>query len=397
MLDKPLTEILRPKNLTEFIGNEDLVDTNGLITKLIEADNLPSLIFWRPPASGKTSLALLISQAINSTFFKLSAVLDGKSELRKILDIAEKNLVLNQKTILFLDEIHRWNKSQQDCLLPFIESGKLILIGATTENPSFSIISPLLSRCRILILKPHSEKNIEIALNRGIEVLKKIDINFGIKENLLKKIIQLSDTDMRFGLNTLEILFNLSKNQKITEELVDKATQKSLMYDKNGEEHYNLISAVHKSLRSSNATAGTYWIMRMLTSGEDPLYIARRLVRFASEDIGNSNPNALFLANQVFLAVKNLGMPECEVALIQLAEYLANSPKNNKSYLATLQAKSDIKKYGSLPVPMRLRNSPTKLMQEIGYGKGYEYDHDLKNKKSNQQCMPDKLKNRNYF
>jgi putative ATPase len=290
-----------------------------------------------------------------------------------------------------------------------VENGTVTLIGATTENPSFSIISALLSRCRVIVFKPHSNQDILVALQKAVDLLSKNlvknEFNFDQKAlqilqekvDLLDYIAKLSDGDLRFALNTLEIALEFARTNSLDLELIQKAAQKSLLYDKNGEEHYNLISAVHKSLRSSNPTAGVYWIVRMLTAGEDPLYIARRLVRFASEDIGNTNPNALLLANQVYIAVQNLGMPECETALVQLAEFLAKSPKNNSSYTALNLAKADVQKFGSLPVPLHFRNAPTKLMKNLGYGKNYQYDHDLPTKKSDQQAMPEGLEGREYF
>ena len=383
---------MRPRNLDTFIGQEHLVGKNGPLRKLIESGRIPSMVFWGPPGSGKTTLAEIISSNVNYDFVKLSAVIDGKDALKRVIVKAKENKVMGKETILFIDEIHRWSKSQQDGLLPYVENGDITLIGATTENPSFTVISPLLSRSRVFIFNLHSKENILEALNRGVEYLK-----IKVEDDVLDLLAEISNGDIRFALNTLEIAKDLSKSKKITKKLIEDAAQRFLKYDKNGEEHYNIISAVHKSLRSNNATAGTYWIMRMLDAGEDPLYIARRLVRFASEDIGNANPNALLLANVVFDTCQKIGMPECAVALVQLAEYLANAPKNNGAYMAMQQAQVDIKKYGNLQVPLHFRNAPTKLMKEIGYGKDYQYDHDLPGKKSDQQAMPDELKNRNYF
>jgi putative ATPase len=388
----PLATKLRPKSLDKFIGQEHLVGESGPLRKLIESGEIPSMVFWGPPASGKTTLAEIIASETDSDFRRLSAVTDGKADLKKIIEIAKKNYQYNKDTILFIDEIHRWSKSQQDALLPVVESGEIILIGATTENPSFSIISPLLSRSRVFIFKQHSVENILVGLRRGVEEL---DLN--IKDDDLQLLAELSNGDLRYALNTLEIVSQISDSEKISKETIESAAQKSLRYDKQGEEHYNLISAVHKSLRSSNASAAVYWLMRMLEAGEDPLYIARRLLRFASEDIGNANPNALLLANQVYETCHKLGMPECDTALVQLAQYLADSPKDNSAYRAANEAKADVKKYGNLPVPLHFRNAPTQFMKDIGYGKGYEYDHNLDSKKSDQQCLPDKLKDRDYF
>jgi putative ATPase len=387
----PLADTLRPTTLADFIGQSNLVGSSGPIKIMIDKQNLASMIFWGPPASGKTTLAYIIANELDCDFYSLSAVMDGKEELKNILSKAQdsSNLLKKATSILFIDEIHRWNKAQQDSLLPFVEKGTITLIGATTENPSFSVNSALLSRCRVFVFKTHTIEDIVVGLKRGVKLLEII-----VEPNLLDYIATLSDGDLRFALTTLEICHNLGPITKLS---IEQAAQKSLMYDTNGEEHYNLISAVHKSMRASDPTASVYWVMRMLQAGEDPLYLARRMLRFASEDIGNSNPNALLLANQVYDAVKNLGMPECETALVQLAQYLANSTKDNSAYTASNQAKSDIQTYGTLPVPLHLRNAPTKLMKDLEYGKDYIYDHDVEGKKSGQQCMPDKLKNQDYF
>jgi len=422
----PLAHTLRPTSLAEFIGQPELVGPNGTIRKSIELGNIPSMIFWGPPSSGKTTLAEIIATTVEADFIRISAVMDGKDELRKVVDSSRKNELFQQKTILFIDEIHRWNKAQQDALLPYVESGQITLIGATTENPSFEIISALLSRTRVFVFQPHTPQQVFIGLHRGLHFLKKgekyeIESAEKATEDLSKKpsktpskktqkliklskledealqlLSQLANGDLRFALNSLELAFEIS-NGLLSASVIETATQKYLRYDKNGEEHHNIISAVHKSLRSSNPTAASYWICRMLAGGEDPIYIARRLVRFASEDIGNSSPTSLLLANAVFDTCKQLGMPECGVALVQLAEYLARAPKNNSAYVAYQKAMADVTAFGNLPVPMNIRNAPTKLMKEIGYGKGYEYDHDLPGKKSDQQLLPDQLGDRNYF
>lgn len=389
---EPLATKLRPQSLSDFIGQSHLVGDSGPIRKMIELGKLSSMIFWGPPASGKTTLAEIIANTTQADFIRLSAVIDGKEDLRKVIDKAAQNKLYNKSTILFIDEIHRWNKAQQDALLPYVENGSVVLIGATTENPSFTVISPLLSRSRVFVFNQHAAADIRNSLTRGVRTLK-----CKISSEALDFLAEVSNGDMRFALNTLEIAAQLAGKQRIDKSLIESAAQKFLRYDKTGEEHYNIISAVHKSLRSSNATAGVYWIMRMLQAGEDPLYVVRRLIRFASEDIGNANPNALLLANVVYDTCQKLGMPECDVAIIQLAEYLAKSPKNNSAYKAAAQAKQDVAEFGNLPVPMHIRNAPTKLMKDLGYAKGYEYDHDLPNKKSNQQLLPDELQNRNYF
>jgi len=394
---EPLATLLRPKNIEDFLGQEHLIGDNGPIRLLMDSGKIPSMIFWGPPASGKTTLAEIIAKKTNSDFQRLSAVMDGKEKLKKILIIARGNSNIHRQTILFIDEIHRWSKAQQDALLPYVESGELTIIGATTENPSFTVIAPLISRSRVFIFKNHTSENILTALKKGFELLNKNN-EINIEEGSLELMSDLSNNDIRFALNSLEIAFNMSHNSKvITKKIVESALQKTLKYDKNGDEHYNIISAIHKSLRSSNPTAAVYWIMRMLDAGEDPLFIARRLIRFASEDIGNANTNALLLANTVYDTCHKIGMPECDTALVQLAEYLAKSPKNNRSYIASKMAREDIKQYGNLQVPIHLRNAPTKLMKQIGYGKGYEYDHDLPEKKSTQQCLPDEIKDKNYF
>lgn len=391
----PITEKFRPQSLNDVVGQEHLVGPNGLIRKMLEAKKLSSLIFWGPPATGKTTTAKIISNLVKADFYELSAVLEGKDRFKEITKKALENKASGLQTILFIDEIHRWNKAQQDALLPFVENGTILLIGATTENPSFSVISALLSRSRVLVFKKLTVEQIFDLLQKTALEIQKDNPKIQALDKKLQIIAENSDGDVRFALTTLDICLEL--NPVLSEENISLATQKSLMYDKHGEEHFNLISAVHKSLRSSNPTAGVYWVVRMLESGEDPLYVARRLLRFASEDIGNTNPNALLLANQVFEATKNLGYPECATALIQLVEYLAKSPKDNASYKALNLAQKDIQKFGSLPVPLHLRNAPTKLMKQIGYGKGYQYDHDLPNKKSDQQCLPDELEGSSYF
>ncbi len=396
---EPLASKYRPKSLDEFIGQQHLVGANGPIRKFLETGNVPSMIFWGPPGTGKTTLAYIISLNLYYDFYKMQAVNSGKEELRKILKIALNNQKYNKKTMLFLDEIHRWNKAQQDTLLPYVEKGVITLIGATTENPSFTIISPLLSRTKVFVFKQHTKDDIATLLKR---VIKKEYPKYKISKKVIDLIAELANGDMRSALNILEMSITLSdagnkKNKFIlSEEEIQRVIQKPLYYDREGEEHYNIISAIHKSMRSSNPDAAVYWVGRMLSAGEDPLYIARRMIRFASEDIGNADPHALILANNVYEACQKVGMPECEVFLIQLAIYLSKAPKDNSAYIAELSVKEDIEKYGNLPVPMNIRNAPTKLMKELGYGKGYEYDHDLKNKKSNQQCLPDKLAKRRY-
>jgi putative ATPase len=400
-MNEPLASKYRPKTLEDFIGQEHLVGKNGPIKKFLESGKIPSMIFWGPPGTGKTTLAYIISQDLYYDFYKLQAVNSGKAKLRKIIKKAMANREYNKRTILFLDEIHRWNKAQQDALLPYVEKGIITLIGATTENPSFTVISALLSRTKVFVFKQQTEENIFNLVKR---IAKEEYPEITINKKELETMANLANGDIRSALNILEMATTLAlaeqednKKAKITNKILENAVQKPIYYDKNGEEHYNIISAIHKSMRSSNPDAAAYWVERMLSAGEDPLYIARRLLRFASEDIGNADPHAVVMANSVYETCQKLGMPECGVSLIQLAIYLANAPKDNSAYMAERMIKKDIEEYGNLPVPLHIRNAETKLMKDLGYGKGYEYDHDLENKKSDQQCLPDKLKNKKYL
>ncbi|NMC09089.1 replication-associated recombination protein A [Candidatus Microgenomates bacterium] len=394
---EPLASKYRPKTLDDFVGQDHLVGKDGPIRKFLESGRIPSMIFWGPPGTGKTTLAYILSLNLYYDFHKLQAVTSGKDTLRKIIKIALSNQQYGKKTILFLDEIHRWNKAQQDALLPYVEKGIVILIGATTENPSFTINSALLSRAKVFVFKQQTEEDISNLLKK---ISKKEFPQITVKKKALDMMANLSNGDIRSGLNVLEMAITLtesSNKKELTEEIIRDTIQKPVYYDKNGEEHFNIISAIHKSMRSSNPDAACYWVGRMLSAGEDPLYVARRMLRFASEDIGNADINAIVMANTVYEACQKIGMPECEIFLMQLAIYLSKAPKDNTAYVVEGLVKKDIEQYGNLPVPLNIRNGETKLMRELGYGKGYEYDHDLEGKKSNQQCLPDKLKNRKYI
>jgi len=385
----PLADIIRPESLAEVFGQEELLGKDSFLRGAIESDRVPSLIFWGPPGSGKTTLAFIIAKETKSDFLNLSAVSSGKKDLLKIIEKAKESKKIGRKTILFIDEIHRWNKAQQDALLPQVENGTLILIGATTENPSFEVISALLSRARVFVLQRLEKEDIEKILKRALQKTQK-----KVKADVLKMIARFSNGDARMAINTLEACLN--QKVAVTEELVKKVLQKShLLYDKSGEEHYNIISALHKSMRGGDADAAIYWLARMVEGGEDPLYIARRLVRFASEDVGLANNTALILANAVFDACHKLGYPECNVHLAQCVVYLAKSKKSVAAYLAYGKAKEDVEKWGNLPVPLHIRNAPTKLMKDLKYGKGYKYTP-LEDS-SKQEYLPKELKGKKYL
>ncbi len=385
----PLADFIRPQNLEEFFGQEELLGPKSFLREVIQNDQIPSLIFWGPPGSGKTTLAFIIARETQADFLSLSAVSSGKKDLLRIIQRAKESRKIGRKTLLFIDEIHRWNKAQQDALLPDVENGTITLIGATTENPSFEVISALLSRSRVFVLKRLEKEDIEKILKRAL-----VKIKQKIKPAALKLIVSFSNGDARIAINTLEAC--LSQKTEVTPELVKRILQKShLLYDKNGEEHYNIISAFHKALRGGNADAALYWLARMIEGGEDPLYLARRMVRFASEDVGLANNTALILANAVFDACHKLGYPECNVHLAQGAIYLAKSQKSVTAYLAYQKAKKDVEDFGSLPVPLHLRNAPTKLMKDLGYGSDYKYPP-LEDS-SDQEYLPKELKDRKYL
>ena len=381
MINQPLASLLRPKNLEEFIGQRHLVGPDKPLYLAIKNHQIFSMIFWGPPGVGKTTLARIIAKEAKAELYELSAVSAGKDDIRKIINSPNPGLI---KKILFLDEIHRFNKAQQDYLLPFVVSGALTLIGATTENPSFEVIAPLLSRCRVFVLNELSDEEMGEIINRAVKVLK-IKIDKKAKDWL----INMANGDARQAITMIDNAVTLYGDLKI--ESLKNALQNSyLRFDKQGEEHYNTISAFIKSMRASNPDAAVYYLARMIAAGEDPKFIARRMVIFASEDIGPANPNALLLANEVFQAVTIIGYPECDLNLAQGVVYLANSPKDRSIYSGLRAAQEDVKKFSNLPIPMKIRNAPTKLMKEVGYGKGYEMY-------TTEDLLPEKLKGRKYF
>src|SRR6056297_2096469 len=386
----PLADRLRPENLEEFFGQEKAVNKDSFLYKAIKNDRVPSLIFWGPPGTGKTTLASLIAGQTNSRFLKLSAVTSGVKDLRKVIEEARAAQENGQKTILFIDEIHRWNKSQQDALLPHIEDGTITLIGATTENPGFSINSPLLSRARVVILESLSRENLVQIIEKALA-----NLNLKAEKEAINLIARLSDGDARIALNVLEACLG-ENTEKIDEKLVKKIIETpGLLYDRAGEAHYNLISAFIKSMRCSDPDAAVYWLARMLEAGEDPLFIARRIIIFASEDIGLANNSALLLANATFEACHKIGMPECWINLSHAVVYMAKSPKNNSTYEAYKRAKKDVYDKGNLAVPLHLRNAPTGLMKKLKYGKNYKYPHHEND--SEQNYLPPELKGKKYF
>ena len=404
VVSQPLAARLRPRDLDEFVGQTHLLGKGKVLRRLIESDQVSSMIFWGPPGVGKTTLARIIAGRTRASFIDFSAVTSGIKEIRTVMQQAEDNRRYGEKTIVFVDEIHRFNKAQQDAFLPFVEKGSIILIGATTENPSFEINSALLSRCKVFVLQALKPEELKQLLERALKDAR----GFGnqqicMEDDMLDLIAAFSNGDARTALSTLEMVVlngELGADGVLTvtrETLEQCVSRKSLLYDKKGEEHYNLISALHKSMRNSDPDAAVYWLARMLEAGEDPLYVARRVIRFASEDVGLADPGALQTAVAAYQACHFIGMPECSVHLTEAVVYMSLAPKSNALYRAYEQAKADALKHLAEPVPLVIRNAPTGLMEELGYGRGYQYAHDTKDKLTTIQCLPDSLLGKEYY
>ena len=403
LVSQPLAARLRPETIEEYGGQEHLLGRGRVRRRMIEQDRISSMIFWGPPGVGKTTLAQIIARMTRSVFINFSAVTSGIKEIRIVMEKAEKNRQIGQRTIVFVDEIHRFNKAQQDAFLPFVEKGSIILIGATTENPSFEANGALLSRCRVFVLQPLSAEDLLKMLKHALQSPK----GFGgqkieISDDLLNLIANFANGDARSALSTLEMVI-LNGDMKgdtvvVTKEILEQCiSKKSLLYDKNGEEHYNLISALHKSMRNSDPDAAVYWLARMLEAGEDPLYVARRVTRFASEDVGMADPKALEIAVAAYQACHFIGMPECTVHLTEAVVYMSLAPKSNAMEVAYNTARVDALNMIAEPVPLVIRNAPTKLMKNLNYGKGYQYAHDTEDKLTNMQCLPDSLLGKSYY
>ena len=405
--EQPLASRLRPERLEEFVGQKHLIGEGKVLRRLIESDHISSMIFWGPPGVGKTTLARIIANRTKATFIDFSAVTSGIKEIKTVMKRAENNRRFGEKTIVFVDEIHRFNKAQQDAFLPFVEKGSIILIGATTENPSFEVNGALLSRCKVFVLQGLKTEDLVELLDRALTDARGFGgQNIRMEGEALTMIANFANGDARMALSTLEMAVlngdlvqeNGQEVTVVTPETLEQCTsKKSLLYDKKGEEHYNLISALHKSMRNSDPDAAVYWLARMLEAGEDPLYVARRVVRFASEDIGLADPRALEIAVAAYQACHFIGMPECSVNLTQAVTYMAMVPKSNAMEVAYYAARQDALAQLAEPVPLVIRNAPTKLMKDLNYGKGYQYAHDTKEKITAMQCLPDSLADREYY
>ncbi|WP_041639814.1 replication-associated recombination protein A [[Mannheimia] succiniciproducens] len=401
--NQPLASRLRPTSLDEFVGQKHLLEPGKVLQQMIVQDELSSMIFWGPSGVGKTTLAQIIAHQTNAKFITFSAVVSGIKDIKKIMEEAETDREMGEKTIVFIDEIHRFNKAQQDAFLPYVEKGSIILIGATTENPSFEINSALLSRCKVFVLEALSNNDIVLLLKQALNHPQAfIPLEVNADEKLLQAIAEFANGDARIALNTLELAVKNVEKQgnsvHLSENLLaDILNNRQIVYDKTGEEHYNIISALHKAMRNSDPDAAIYWLSRMLEGGEDPVYIARRLIRFAGEDIGLADTNALTLTTNVFQACRFIGMPECDVHLTEAVVYLSLAPKSNAIYQARCKVREDVKNTRNDPVPLHLRNAPTKLMKNLGYGKGYKLAHHYEDKLTTMQTMPDNLLGKQYY
>ena len=401
--NNPLASRMRPTTLDDFVGQEEILGKGKLLRNLIENDEITSMILWGPPGVGKTTIATIIAEMTNAHFVNYSAVTSGIKEIKEVMNKAEENRKMGEKTVLFIDEIHRFNKAQQDAFLPFVEKGSIILIGATTENPSFQVNSALMSRCKVFVLNSLSVDNLVEIMKKALKSPRGYDNQkIEIDDDILKSIATFANGDARTCLNTLELCITSSPisrgKKKVTRDILEQClTNKVLLYDKDGEEHYNLISALHKSMRNSDVNAAIYWLARMLEAGEDPLYIARRVIRFSSEDIGLADPSAMSIANAAYECCHKIGMPECSVNLTEAVIYMCLAPKSNAVDVAYINAKKDALNMLNEPVPLNIRNAPTKLMENLNYGKGYIYAHNTEDKIASLQCLPDNLVGREYY